>query len=119
VTLLRASSRLEDGRAWLMLQGELDLATIGEAEAALAELERESGAATVVIDLRTLRFMDSSGLHFVLGADARARERGGKLVVVRGPEAVDRVFRLAQLDGRPTLVDHLDQGPGQREATDA
>jgi anti-sigma B factor antagonist len=119
VTLLRVSSRLEDGRTWLMLRGELDLATIGEAEAALAELERESGAATVVIDLRPLRFMDSSGLHFVLGADARARERDGRLVVVRGPEAVDRLFHLAQLDGRLTLVDNPDQGPGQREATDA
>jgi anti-sigma B factor antagonist len=119
VTLLDVSSRQEDGRVWLTLQGELDLATIADADAVLAELEGESGAMPMVIDLRALRFMDSTGLRFLLGADARARERGGRLVVVRGPDAVDRIFRLGLLDGRLTLVDHPDQDPGERETTDA
>lgn len=106
--LLEIASELSDGRARMSLHGELDLATVGAAETALAELEREPDATTLVIDLRTLRFMDSTGLHFVLGADARAREGGRRLLVVRGPEAVDRVFRLALPDGRLTFVDHPD-----------
>ena len=92
----------------MTLRGELDLATVDEAE-----------ATTVVVDLRALRFMDSTGLHFVLGADARARERGGRLLLVRGPESVDRVFRLALLDGRLEFVDDPDRDPGEVEVTGA
>ena len=117
--LLKVSSERSDGRALLALEGELDLATVGDAGAALAELERGSPPATVIIDLRPLRFMDSAGLHFVLGADSRARERGHRLLIVRGPDAVDRVFRLALLDGRLTFVDHPDDDLGEREAVDA
>jgi anti-sigma B factor antagonist len=119
VKLLEIASELSDGRARMRLQGELDLATVGAAETAIAELEREPDVTTLVIDLRTLRFMDSAGLHLVLGADARARERGRRLVVVRGPEAVDRVFRLALLDGRLTFVDHPDDDPAEAEVSGA
>ena len=119
MTLLKVSSELSDGRALMALQGELDLATIGEAQAALAELERRSAAKTVIIDLRTLRFLDSTGLHFLVDADARARGRGGRLLVVRGPEAVDRVFRVALPDGRLTFVDHPDDEPGGTGVDDA
>jgi anti-sigma B factor antagonist len=119
VTLLTVASELSGDRARVALRGELDLATVGEAEAALAEIERESGATTLVIDLRGLRFMDSTGVHLVVGADARARGRGGRLLIVRGPEAVDRVFRLALLDGRLTFVDHPDDDPAEAGATGA
>jgi anti-sigma B factor antagonist len=118
VTLLQVASELSGGRAHVALRGELDLATVGEAEEALAEIERAPSAATLVIDLRALRFMDSTGLHFLLGAETRARGRGGRLLVVRGPEAVDRVFRLALLYGRLNFVDHPDDDP-EAEATGA
>jgi anti-anti-sigma factor len=38
--------------------------------------------------------MDSSGLHVVLGARRRAGEKGHKLVLLEGPEAVQQVFEL-------------------------
>lgn len=119
MTLLTVSSELSDGRAHVALEGELDLATVGQAEAALAEIERAPGATTLVIDLRALRFMDSTGLHFLLGAETRARGRGGRLLVVRGPEAVDRVFRLALHDGRLTFVDDPDDDPAEAGVTGA
>jgi anti-anti-sigma factor len=49
--------------------------------------------------------MDSTGLRIVVSADARARENGRRLVVVRGPEAVQRIFRMTRLDERLEMVD--------------
>jgi len=72
--------------------------------AASAELERGMAAETLEMDLRGLEFMDSTGLHFVLDADARTRARGGRMVVVRGSETVHRIFRLAQLEERLEFV---------------
>jgi anti-sigma B factor antagonist len=118
VTDLRVSSELVGGRAHLTLHGELDLSTVDVAQTALDALEREAGAATVVLDLRGLGFMDSTGLHFVLRADARVRDRGGRLVIVRGRDRVDRLFRLALLDQRLELLEDLND-LGDPESTGA
>jgi anti-sigma B factor antagonist len=87
-----------------VVSGELDLASAEMLEAKLKELE-SSEPDLLVLDLRELEFMDSTGLRAVIAADARARERGGRLVVVRAPEEVDRVFRLTRMDQHLELVD--------------
>ena len=94
-----------DGKApRVIASGELDLATAEELDAELKRAEA-SAPETLVLDLRELQFMDSTGLRIVLAADARARERGAKLVVVRAPGEVDRVFRLTRMDHHLELVD--------------
>lgn len=87
-----------------MVSGELDLASAEVLEAGLKELE-SAEPDVLVLDLRELEFMDSTGLRAVIAADARARERGGRLVVVRAPEEVDRVFQLTRMDQHLELVD--------------
>jgi anti-sigma B factor antagonist len=60
----------------------------------------------VILDLRELEFMDSSGAKLIVAASGRARQAGGRLVVVRGPVAVERIFALVGLDRQLELVDH-------------
>ena len=88
----------------MIASGELDLSTAEELDTELKRAEA-SAPETLVLDLRELQFMDSTGLRIVLAADARARERGAKLVVVRAPDEVDRVFRLTRMDHHLELVD--------------
>jgi anti-anti-sigma factor len=94
----------DHGAPRLVLSGELDLASAEELEAQLKQLE-SSEPELLVLDLRELEFMDSTGLRAVIAADARARDRGARLVVVRAPEEVDRVFRLTRMDQHLELVD--------------
>ena len=49
--------------------------------------------------------MDSTGLRAVVTADARARAQGRRLVIVRGPEAVHRIFSVTRLDERLHIID--------------
>jgi anti-sigma B factor antagonist len=88
-------SRTEDGldAAWVRVAGELDLATVPQLERSLQEPQLQ--ARLVVLDLRKLAFMDSAGVHAIVNASIRARHVGGRLVLLRGPANVDRVFRLA------------------------
>ena len=88
----------------LVLSGELDLASAEELEGELKQLEAAEPP-LLVLDLRELEFMDSTGLRTVIAADARARDRGGRLVVVRARDEVDRVFRLTRMDQHLELVD--------------
>src|SRR5690348_5791687 len=87
----------DHGAPRLVVAGELDLASAEQLEAQLRQLE-SAEPELLVLDLRELEFMDSTGLRAVIAADARARERGARLVVVRAPEEVDRVFRLTRMD---------------------
>ena len=86
------------------LTGELDISSAARVEEALAKIEAEEPA-VVLLDLRGLEFMDSTGLRTVVSADARAREQGRRVVVVRGPEAVHRIFNVTRLDERLEIVD--------------
>jgi anti-sigma B factor antagonist len=69
----------ESGRdgatAWVRPVGELDLDTAPELEGVL-ESVRAEGHPRVVLDLRGLTFMDSTGLRLVIRWDTRAREEG-------------------------------------------
>ena len=59
----------------------------------------------VVLDLRELEFMDSSGLRLVALAERRLGAAGRGLVLVRGPEAVQRVFEITRMEDHLTFVD--------------
>jgi anti-sigma B factor antagonist len=77
-------------RALVHVSGELDIATAPQLEQRL----RESRGRVAVLDLSALAFMDSSGVHAIVDAGIRARQAGGRLVVLRGRPNVDRLFTL-------------------------
>jgi anti-anti-sigma factor len=104
MALLELTTATDGTTVRLALEGELDIASAGQVERELTRIERDAPAA-LVLDLRKLAFMDSTGLRIVVSADARAREHGRRLVVVRGPEAVQRIFRMTRLDERLDMVD--------------
>ena len=87
------SSDVENGTISLSLAGELDLSGARQLETRLEEIERERPA-RLVVDLRRLGFIDSTGLRLLLQADARARERGCELVLRPGSLSVQRVFEV-------------------------
>ena len=104
MTILEVESQETDGLVKVSLRGELDLSTVGKVDEELQRLEG-SEAGIVMLDLSKLTFLDSTGLRCVVRADERAREDGRRLVVVKGPEAVQRVFEITRLEERLELVD--------------
>ena len=105
------------------LAGELDVDTTPQLEQTLRD--PDSQARLVVLDMRDLAFMDSSGVHAIVNASARARRLGRRLVILRGPPDVDRVFALTGNtadveDGDVDPVEPLRPGaPAIRAETDA
>jgi anti-sigma B factor antagonist len=84
--------------------GELDLSGATVLEAELERLAAEPELGAVVLDLRGLEFMDSSGLRLVVLADMRAREAGRRFALVKGPETVHRVFEITRMSERLDFV---------------
>ena len=76
------------------VRGELDLAAVGELEAALEAAIRESEGA-FVIDLTDVGFIDSTGLSSLLRARALLGREDRALAVVCPHGPVRRVFELS------------------------
>jgi anti-sigma B factor antagonist len=87
---------------WLLPDGELDVATAPELEAAL-DAALANGARRIVCDLRGLTFADSTGISRLVVAARRARRDGFTLELVLAREgAVARVVELMQIrEGLP------------------
>jgi anti-sigma B factor antagonist len=93
------------GRASVFtLGGELDLVSSPILEQELART-LDSEVELVVLDLRPLEFMDSTGLHVVLAAQQRLRESGRRLALVKGGVQVHRVLELTGLGDVLTIVE--------------
>jgi anti-sigma B factor antagonist len=73
--------------------GELDLATVAHLQAQIREL-RDAGFAHLVLDLRQLTFMDSSGVALILDEDRFARRNGQDFLIINGAPAIQRVLQL-------------------------
>ena len=98
--------RTEDrnGLVHVALVGELDLSTVAKVQEELRRVEATSPP-TLVVDLSKLTFLDSTGLRCIVTADERARAEGRRIVIVRGPDAVQRVFAITRLEDRLEMVD--------------
>jgi anti-sigma B factor antagonist len=90
-----------DWASHVVASGELDINAVPELDRAL----RHADAPLVVLDLRDLEFIDSSGAHLLLAADRRLRRAGRRLVVVRGNAEVEWFLALIGLDRELELVD--------------
>jgi anti-anti-sigma factor len=104
MALLELKTEDEDGGVRLELAGELDISSAPVLEEALGRIEADQPS-LLLVDLRALDFMDSTGLRTLVSANQRARTQGRRLAIVRGPEQVDRIFSVTRLDERFEIVD--------------
>jgi len=102
MTALQITTTSQDGTTRIEVTGELDIASGPDLEQVLETHLTEPGA-DLVLDLRGVTFLDSSGLRVVLVASRTAEQAGRRLGVVPGDGQVLRVIRLAQVEDRLDL----------------
>jgi anti-anti-sigma factor len=93
--------------------GELDLATAETLRAALDGIERPG---RLVLDLRGLSFIDSTGLRLLVALHKRAERDGFQLTLVAPAAPADRAIQLSGLDQALPFVataDAVDREPGE------
>jgi anti-sigma B factor antagonist len=87
--------------ARLILRGELDMASAPAANYALVDLLGR-GFDRVIVDLRELEFMDSTGVKFLIDARDAAGELGVKIAIAYDGDLVERVLKVS---GVATLLE--------------
>jgi anti-anti-sigma factor len=87
----------------LRLSGELDVGGTDDAYKQLLALPLTRGA-QLVVDLRDVTFLDSTGLRLILRARDHAARHGAGFVLVRGPAQVMRVLEVTGLEEQFDIV---------------
>lgn len=87
----------DDGETTVALSGELDVAGCAAVAEELERAESEAPA-RLVLDLRRLGFIDSSGLRVLMGAHGRAQAAERELRVLVAAGTVARAIELTKLD---------------------
>ncbi len=85
------------GARAIALNGEADLLGAPNIEAALADAATGE-ARRIVVDLRNLTFIDSSGLRALMGGHEQCIARGHELRIIPGPANVQRLFELSGMN---------------------
>lgn len=71
-----------DGATVAVVEGAVDLATIGAFHGALTQVLRQHPGKVVVVDLDGVTVLDDAGIGVLLGAAATARDADGDIEVV-------------------------------------
>lgn len=100
----------DDDRYVVAPVGELDMASAWQLERELRRVEA-SDAQEIVLDLRGVAFIDSTGMQPVLHASARSEMHSKRLKILRGPDNVQRCFEISGLTSRLPFVDRATLTP--------
>ncbi len=82
----------------VFISGEIDHHNAVFLRTGIDKLIREKKPRRLVLDLSAIRFMDSSGLGFIMGRFALVRNLGGELILRNPGEGVMRICRLAGVE---------------------
>lgn len=94
---------MQQGGALLKLSGELDMATADDLERAIASAS-SAQPRVIVLDLRGLDFIDSTGLRTLISEHDRSNQSGRKLALVQGSRQVDRLLSITRVGEHLQLV---------------
>jgi anti-sigma B factor antagonist len=106
-------TELNDGAATVTLTGELDVSSARSVEDRLIALEDQEAPERVILDLRRLRFIDSTGLSLLINADSRARKAGRRVTIVSGSGPPRRILDTTGLRGRLDVVEEPPADAGE------
>jgi anti-anti-sigma factor len=90
------------------IRGDLDIQVAEHVAEELGRVE-STNPDVLVLDLRRLSFMDSSGMAIVAAARARAAAAGRRFAIVAPPAGVKRAFEVSGLAELVTIADDVAQ----------
>jgi anti-anti-sigma factor len=99
VQRLRIDVRSDGDEVRVTPVGEVDIATVGQIDELIGGLHG-AGFHLLVLDLRELTFMDSTGLQLAVRWDSYARQNGYSFAIIQGTPSIQRIFDITDLADR-------------------
>jgi len=103
--MIKIETKEIDNTLILAIKGDIDLYSSPQVRATLLKaIEKKSPA--IIVNLKSVSYMDSSGIATLVESLQRLNEYGGKLIITNVKGAVKDVFELSRLDKVFTMVEN-------------
>lgn len=103
--------KTEEG-LFLVFNGEITLEITTDLKTNIEAALQESDYDTLVADLSSVSFMDSSGIGFLVALNTKIMGLGKQMFLLKPSTQVRKTFELVQLSNFFSIVDSEDELPG-------
>ena len=97
----------------VMVEGEMGAYSAGGLQEAIREVTGREGSQVIIVDLEHCTYIDSAGLAVLFSLVSGAREKGGRVAVVRPSTQVLRILQLTRLTDERGFQIFTDQESAQ------
>lgn len=94
---LKIVTKMTENTLIVRLQGELDHHTADRVKTQIEQAIESTQCRHIILCLKGLSFMDSSGLGVILGRYNQIKARGGRMIVCNVNPAIYRLFEMSGL----------------------
>ncbi|NLJ98536.1 MAG: anti-sigma F factor antagonist [Tissierellia bacterium] len=91
------------------LKGELDHHTSEDARKSIDQQYYKNNLLNIVLDLRGLSFMDSSGIGLIMGRYKNCKEERGNMSIVSTSPSIDRILKMSGLLKLMDVYSNIDE----------
>lgn len=92
------TSTFKNGILRIGLTGDIDHHSAKRAREAIDFLIKDKKPHTIILDLSSVEFMDSSGLGLILGRYTLSSDMGAKLILYHPTKRIKRILSLAGIE---------------------
>ena len=89
--------------------GDIDLYNVGELKQAIFKLLDSEEVQSLIIDMKGISYMDSSGIGALVASQKKMKTKGGKFALLSIKEDVLNILKLATLDQFFTIYENEGQ----------
>ena len=100
--MLQVFFSMEGKDLWARITGEIDMHAAGHLRRELDTSLDHARPESLLLDMKGVTFIDSSGLGVILGRYRRLKKQGGKMIIYK---PAPQVLRLLQLSGLDKIMD--------------
>jgi len=105
---LNISLDIRDKVLIVNFNGELDHHSAEETRKEIDKIYSDRRLLHIVLDLKKLNFMDSSGIGLIMGRYKNVSDNGGKLFLVNVSSRVEKIFRMSGILKIVQMYDSLE-----------
>ena len=82
---------------FIRMNGEMDQESVGNLKDKLIQIIKEKKVKNIVINLKELTFLDSTGIGIIIGRYNQLKLRGGKVILCSINKNIERIILLSGL----------------------
>ena len=92
---MKISTDIEGNFLLVRIKGDLDMHTVPEFKKKITTIMNQKGIDNLILNLKSVNFIDSTGLGAILGRYRELTSNNGELILIGLTSPVKRIFQLS------------------------